>query len=565
MSRIASIPSNFAVALLMALLAMPFLPGRAAAASDDDYQDLPPSRVGRISRLDGDAAIRSAGSPDWQSVSANTPIFQGDEVFAGDRARLEIQLGGGRYLRMNERTEVVFASLDEDAVRVEMTTGTVVVSLRRLDGRERFEIAAPAAAVDIREEGVYRVDVDEFGATRVSVHKGRARVTGPERDVDVDEGASALFDYNDPSDVDLGYAAAWDGFDAWSRDLDEDYDQAYADSSGHVDSLGYRNDIYGLAELIRFGSWVDSGSYGSCWVPRVGYGWQPYSNGYWQYYPSYGYTWISYDPWGWAPFHYGRWAWLNGYGWAWVPWSQFSYGGYYWTPSQVYWCQYPGYGGYGYVPLAPNEPYVPYIAYERFGRRHRRDFVPEHLRAGRGIGLTQPGSGVRLKPARNDDGRVREVIGRGPVEAVPTVPRDTTPVKPRVVPSDTPRVKPRPVQGGGSRGPVVSKPADKPSADRPTADRPATDRPTARPAPKPRRDLEPTVVKPSRPQVAPRPREEQPRVKEPPAPRVEPRREPRAEPKPERTVDRSPRVERVQPAPRPERAQPAPSPKREKP
>ena len=55
-----------------------------------------------------------------------------------------------------------------------------------------------------------------------------------------------------------------------------------------------------------------------CWIPRVGSGWSPYSNGHWQYYPGYGYTFISNDSWGWAPFHYGRWTYLNGYGWAWI-------------------------------------------------------------------------------------------------------------------------------------------------------------------------------------------------------------------------------------------------------
>lgn len=551
MSLLAITSSRIAALLLGVALTVSLLPSPAAASNDydEDYDDTPASRVGRISRLEGEAAVRTAGSPDWQSVSANTPIFQGDEVFAGDRSRIEIQLGGGRYLRMAERTELVFASLDENAVRVELSTGSMIVSLRELDGRDRFEIVAPAASVDLREDGLYRIDVDERGATRVSVHRGRARVNGPERDAEVDEGESAQFDYDNPSDVDFGYAAAWDSFDGWSRDLDERYDDAYASSRDHVGSLGYRSDIYGVAELSQFGSWVNSGQYGSCWVPRVGSGWSPYSNGYWQYYANHGYTWISYDPWGWAPFHYGRWTFLNGYGWSWVPWSQYSYGNYYWTPSQVYWYQYPNYGGYAWVPLAPSEPYVPYISYERFGKRHRRDFVPEHLRAGRGIGLTQPGSGARLKPVR-DGGRVRDLTGRTPVEGAPSRPKDLAPIKPRVVPADTPRVKPRPVTGGGGRNPVVTKPADTPG-----------DRPTARPEPKPKprvERVEPVTVKPLQPPPkADRPKPERtgsPRVVEPKAqprqerPRAEPRQE-RPQPRPERTVDRAPKVERAQPAP----------------
>src|SRR5213083_1542638 len=135
---------RFAAALFLAALAVPLWSNQIARAAqyDDntnDY-DTPATRVGRVSRLDGEASLRQSGSNDWQDVGANSPIFQGDEFYTGDGSRMEIQLGGGRYLRLDERTDVVFAYLDDQTVRVEVPAGTVIASLQRLDRDESFQI-----------------------------------------------------------------------------------------------------------------------------------------------------------------------------------------------------------------------------------------------------------------------------------------------------------------------------------------------------------------------------------------------------------------------------------------
>lgn len=96
--------------------------------------------------------------------------------------------------------------------------------------------------------------------------------------------------------------------------------------------------------LAPYGRWVDVDPYGSCWVPEdVGYGWRPYTDGYWGY-SDYGWTWVSYEPWGWAPYHYGRWAYDSFYGWVWVPDTV-------WGPAWVTWRY--GDDWLGWAPLAP--------------------------------------------------------------------------------------------------------------------------------------------------------------------------------------------------------------------
>lgn len=492
-------------ALLAAALALPFWGAQTALAQsngyDQDLEDQPPSRVGRISNLDGDAALRQPGSSQWEDVDRNTPVFEGDEFFTTVNSRLEMQFGGGRYVRLGSDTDVVVAKLDTDSVRLEVPVGSVIVSLRDFNGGDEFEISAPSASITIKDEGVYRVDVTDDGDTSVAVHDGRATVSTPDRSVQVDDGETATMPYGDPSNVDLVAWTGYDSFDTWSTGLDQDYARydSHNYNSGSVTSAFNRSDIYGLAELALYGSWLANSSYGNCWIPRVGSGWSPYSNGYWQYYPGYGYTFVSYDSWGWAPFHYGRWSYLNGYGWAWIPFSSYgsNYGSYYggydygwgnsyypWSPGLVSWYQYPNTPGYVWVPLAPGEPYS---GIRRLHNRHDRDFVPRHLREGRGIGVSKPGSGARILPG----GVKSDFGGRTPTVVIPGAPRDVKPTVARIKPnlSDSIRnrpvvvkdvtvvngaVKPRTAAGGGVVSTRPIRPAAGGVAVKPTPRKPST-------------------------------------------------------------------------------------------
>lgn len=572
-------------ALLSAALAIPLWGAQFAVAGQDAYdadlEDTPPSRVGRISRLDGDAAMRQSGAADWSTVVRNAPVFEGDEFFTDTSGRLEMQLGGGRYVRLGDDTDVVVAALDEKNVRLEMPVGHVIISLRHFGSGESFEVSAPASAVTIRDEGVYRIDVDDDGNTQVAVHGGQAEVATPDRSVRVDDGETATMPYGDPSQVDL---VAWtqnDAFDTWSTNLDLDYQRYDASGAGSSDvaSMSYRNDIYGLSELSLYGRWSTYDGYGTCWYPSVSSGWSPYSNGYWQYYPRYGYTWISYDAWGWAPFHYGRWAWISPFGWAWIPWdtygssySPYNYGwgsGYYpWSPGLVGWYQYPGVPQPVWVPLAPGEPYS---GWSRLHRRHDRDFVPRHLREGRGIGVAVEGSGARITPG----GSKPSFGGRTPVAIVPDAPRDVRPVAAQIKPTLSESIRNRPVvvkevkpsgsDAGTGRSPVTARPirpATGTTVVKPVVRRPksAEEVPTMvgeRPVPR-----DPKVVKPrstvnpndsGQPRVVTKPKRdpaEKPSYDRPKQPdRIERNTAPvERSPKVDRTPkeDRSPKVDRVE-------------------
>jgi hypothetical protein len=120
-------------------------------------------------------------------------------------------------------------------------------------------------------------------------------------------------------------------------------------------------------ELQPYGTWMDYGSYGYVWIPRVASGFVPYAtNGYWIN-TEYGNTWVSDYAWGWAPFHYGRWLFDDFYGWVWVPDTE-------WAPAWVTWRSGGGY--YGWAPLMPGiNMHMAFHYYDRLPR-HYWSFVP---------------------------------------------------------------------------------------------------------------------------------------------------------------------------------------------
>jgi uncharacterized membrane protein YgcG len=95
--------------------------------------------------------------------------------------------------------------------------------------------------------------------------------------------------------------------------------------------------------LSPYGDWMNIGSYGPVWRPRVAAGWRPYYYGRWTWTDE-GWLWVSDEPWGWGPYHYGRWSWDASYGWFWIP-------GYQWAPAWVTW-RYSA-DVVGWAPLGP--------------------------------------------------------------------------------------------------------------------------------------------------------------------------------------------------------------------
>src|SRR5215471_3059057 len=373
---------------LIALLALPMISlfdqsaanGRsldfepAAQFNQDDGQDDQGTpRVARLQSVDRDVSFQRAGDKEWVQAVANMPLLTGDQIYTGERAGALIQLAHGTFIRLSEKTSIAITELSEQAAQFEVTSGSVVVQVYRLEEVfGRFEIDTPVAAGILEQDGVYRVRVQDSGESEFATRDGLAEVTTEDATLKVRAGFRLQAGGKGSGKLDVVAIAAFDDWELTGSPLDTTIDAvsnaADAATSPSPDYVGSYQDsyssLYGLDELADCGVWTNVASYGNCWIPRVSSGWAPYRSGRWLWVPALGWTWLPTESWGWAPYHYGRWSFIPGLGWAWVPGFGpqripygYGYRYYAWRPALVYFFNYSTPGGryVGWQPLRPGE------------------------------------------------------------------------------------------------------------------------------------------------------------------------------------------------------------------
>src|ERR1700675_2778815 len=126
-------------AVLLVALATVALPQQAAA---QDQQDDPPSRVARLGYMEGSVSFQPAGEPDWVQAVANRPMTTGDKLWADKDSRAELQLGSS-VIRLDANTGFSFLNLDDNTVQIQLTSGAINVTVRRLSDGDDFEVDTP--------------------------------------------------------------------------------------------------------------------------------------------------------------------------------------------------------------------------------------------------------------------------------------------------------------------------------------------------------------------------------------------------------------------------------------
>ena len=336
-----------------------------ATADDDD----PPSRVARLAYAQGSVSFQPAGTDDWVTAGLNRPATTGDKLWSDRDGLVELQLDGS-LIRLWNNTGFSFLNLSDNVTQIQLTAGTLLVRVRRLDDNETYEIDTPNLAFSVLRPGLYRIGVNEAGdSTVIKVRSGEGEVTGGGAAYTVHANEYDTFSGTDQLNANSErYGNDEDQFDSWAGSRDRRWENS--NSTRYVSA-----DVVGYEDLDDHGSWRRTPDYGNVWFPRTSVpDWAPYHYGHWDYIEPWGYTWVDDEPWGFAPFHYGRWVSYEG-SWGWVPASPRGEGGVYvrpvYAPALVAWVGGPhfaigvGGGGYapgasvGWFPLGPREVYVP--------------------------------------------------------------------------------------------------------------------------------------------------------------------------------------------------------------
>src|SRR5580704_12133809 len=323
-------------------------PPDGQTAPDPNAPD-PPSRVARISFLDGTVSFQPGGQGEWGSAAQNRPVTVGDKLWTDQASRAELQIGAAS-IHMGSMTALSFLNLDGNILQVRVPEGAINFRVRELRERDVYEVDTPNLAFTVRQAGAFRVNVSENGdATTIVAIRGEGEVTAAGKTYTVHAGEQTEFEGADNPQVHDSAAPAPDGLDRWAaeRDLRDD---------NSVSSKYVSPEVPGASDLDDNGTWNQEPDYGPVWYPaQVAPGWAPYSYGAWNYVGPWGWTWIGYEPWGFAPYHYGRWAYI-GSRWGWCPGP--IYARPFYGPAFVGWLGGPRFG-VGWFPLGFHEPWYP--------------------------------------------------------------------------------------------------------------------------------------------------------------------------------------------------------------
>src|SRR6202047_4996077 len=326
----------------------------------------PPSRVARISYLDGNVSFQPSGTEDWAAAAKNRPVTVGDKLWTDQDSRAELQTGQAS-LHLGSMTALSFLNLDENITQVRIAEGALNFRVREMREGDLYEVDTPNLAFTVKEAGAFRVDVNENGdGTRVTVIRGEGEVTTGGKTYEIHADEQAEFSGVDDPEYHTMRAPAPDDLDHWASD--RDLKEEHSASAQYVS-----RDVPGYSDLDDYGTWREEPEYGHVWYPTtVEVGWAPYSYGYWNWVGPWGWTWVDYAPWGFAPYHYGRWNYFGGR-WGWCPGPIFG--------PPIYGPAFVGFfgGGFGFgvgwFPLGFGEPFFPWFhcRHEFFERINERN------------------------------------------------------------------------------------------------------------------------------------------------------------------------------------------------
>src|ERR1700687_5160895 len=232
------------------LLSMAGLLCLAAPKARADQEKDPPTRVARISDIDGSVSLQPDGQGDWGSAAKNRPMTIGDKMWVDKDSRAELQAGQAA-IHLGSMTALSFLNLDENIIQVRLAEGSINFRVRELREGDLYEVDAPNLAFMVKQAGAFRIDVDENGeAARVTVIRGEGEVTAGGKTYTVHTGERAEFTGTDNIESSIDRAPGPDGLDRWASERDQKEDNS-------VSARYVSRDMVGYDDTDDYGTWRD--------------------------------------------------------------------------------------------------------------------------------------------------------------------------------------------------------------------------------------------------------------------------------------------------------------------
>jgi hypothetical protein len=275
-------------------------------------------RIVRLSETTGEVEIDRNTGAGFETALLNLPIVEGCKLRTA-AGFAEVEFEDGSTLRIAPFTTVEFEQLrlqpsGSTVSSVHVETGTVYASTARTKGNS-FILSFASEKVHLQPSSHVRL-FRQGQWTSVAALHGKVTVETPSGVTTVSK-QTMNFHLLDPVQVSQNKNAAAP-YDDWDQQAIE-----YQDHYAKAKAYGNPADIYGIADMNYYGSFVNVGGCGVLWQPYFTSPiWDPFANGSWVLYPSWGYAWVSLYPWGWTAYHYGQWQYCPSFGWGWQPYDR---------------------------------------------------------------------------------------------------------------------------------------------------------------------------------------------------------------------------------------------------
>src|SRR6266581_4367514 len=90
----------------------------------------PPTRVGRVSFVEGKLAFHAKGETEWSAAAANFPVAAGGSFWTDPKSRVEIRVGAQTIDLAND-TALEIVRLDQQMMQLAVPQGRVGLHLRQ--------------------------------------------------------------------------------------------------------------------------------------------------------------------------------------------------------------------------------------------------------------------------------------------------------------------------------------------------------------------------------------------------------------------------------------------------
>jgi uncharacterized membrane protein YgcG len=216
----------------------------------ESYGEINRDKVVRIRSVDGDVVLKTGPQGEWVRAQEYMILTGGYTIVTGPGGFAEIEIDPGRYVRMQDNTEIFLSEASSQSVIFRYTSGGVyVTALERHARRIEFDLGS-MRSVNLYGEGAYRIDDEPRGVKTVMVREGRVWVEHESGKLDVFEGNMAVMDGN----VVLETAYGRDGWDDFAEKRDNEI-LSLAGEPPIYEEIPRRYEWYGYSEWVAYPSY----------------------------------------------------------------------------------------------------------------------------------------------------------------------------------------------------------------------------------------------------------------------------------------------------------------------